>query len=157
GGSAAVFFFVPSGQQAAARPPSARRRLARRIRSITNGREQLLKAIGIIVVIVIVAIAAVLAYAATRPDTFRVQRSASISAPPEKVFALITDLRGWTAWSPYEKKDPAMKRTYAGNDKGKGAIYSWDGDKNVGAGRMEVIDVTPPSRVVIKLDFQRPF
>jgi uncharacterized protein YndB with AHSA1/START domain len=110
--------------------------------------------LGIVVVVLIVG---VLGFAATRPDSFRVQRTATIKAPPEKVFALINDLKGWKTWSPYEKKDPAMKRTLSGAPTGKGAIYEWEGNKDVGKGRMEIADTTPPSKVVIKLDFIEPF
>jgi hypothetical protein len=117
----------------------------------------MIKVIAIIAVVVVVAIAAVLVLAATKPDTFQVQRAASIKAPPEKIFALINDLRGWGAWSPWEKKDPAMKRTFSGAQYGKGAVYAWDGDKNVGQGRMEITDTSAPSKIVIKLDFIRPF
>ncbi len=111
----------------------------------------------VVVVLLVVGVAVVLVLAATKPDTFRVQRATSIKAPPEKIFALINDLRGWGAWSPYEKKDPAMKRTYSGEPSGKGAVYAWDGDKNVGQGRMEITDTSPPSKIVIKLDFIKPF
>lgn len=104
-----------------------------------------------------IAIVAILIFAATKPDTFRIQRSTAVKAPPEKIFALISNLRGWGAWSPYEKKDPAMKRSYSGPDSGKGATYAWEGDKNVGRGRMEIIDVSLPSKVTIKLDFFSPF
>ena len=117
----------------------------------------MIKVIAVIAVVVVVAIAAVLVLAATKPDTFQVQRAASIKAPPEKIFALINDLRGWGAWSPWEKKDPAMKRTFSGAQYGKGAVYAWDGDKNVGQGRMEITDTSAPSKIVIKLDFIRPF
>ena len=112
--------------------------------------------IGIVVLVVVVAVAGVLAYAATRPDAFRVERSIAIKAPPEKVLALVGDLRGWTAWSPYEKKDPGMKRAYAGTAAGKGAVYEWDGNKEVGRGRMEILEAGP-SKVLIKLDFMTPF
>jgi uncharacterized protein YndB with AHSA1/START domain len=110
-----------------------------------------------VVALLVVLIAAILIYAATKPDTFTVQRQTSIKAPPEKIFALINDLRGWGAWSPYEKKDPAMKRTYGGAASGKGAVYAWEGNKNVGKGRMEITDTSPPSKIVIKLDFISPF
>jgi uncharacterized protein YndB with AHSA1/START domain len=109
-----------------------------------------------VVALLVVAIAAVLILAANKPDTFRVQRSTSIKAPPEKVFALINDMRAWGAWSPWEKKDPAMKRTYSGAASGQGAAYAWEGDSNVGKGRMEIAEATPPSKIVIKLDFERP-
>lgn len=117
----------------------------------------MLKTIAYIAIGLAVVVAGILIYAATRPDSFRVQRSVSIKAPPEKIFALVNDLRGWSAWSPYEKKDPAMKRTFSGSPAGKGAVYEWDGDKNVGKGRMEVIETTPPGKILIKLDFIKPF
>lgn len=117
----------------------------------------MLRAFAYIAAALVVVVAGILIYAATRPDTFRVQRSASIKAPPEKIFALINDLRSWSAWSPYEKKDPAMKRTFSGPASGKGAVYEWDGDKNVGKGRMEITEVAPPNKVLIKLDFIKPF
>ena len=112
------------------------------------------KYIGIAVVVVI---AAVLALAATRPDTFRVERSTTIKAPPEKVYALIDDFHQWQQWSPWERLDPAMKRNHGGAPKGKGALYGWEGNKEVGKGQMEITEATPPSRVVIKLDFLAPF
>ena len=114
----------------------------------------MLKYIGIAVV---VAIAAVLALAATRPDTFRVERSTTIKAPPEKVYALIDDFHQWQQWSPWERLDPAMKRQHGGAAKGKGALYGWEGTKEVGKGQMEITEATAPSRVVIKLDFLAPF
>ena len=117
----------------------------------------MLKTLAYIAVAIAIVVAGILIYAATRPDTFRVQRSVSIKAPPEKIFPLINDLHAWSAWSPYEKKDPGMKRTFGGAAAGKGAIYEWDGDKNVGKGRMEITDATSPSKIVIKLDFYKPF
>lgn len=117
----------------------------------------MLKAISIIAVVLAVAIAVVLILAATKPDQFAVQRSATVRAPPEKIFALINDFHQWGSWSPYEHKDPAMKRTFSGAESGKGAVYAWDGDKNVGTGRMEIIETSVPSKIVIKLDFYTPF
>jgi carbon monoxide dehydrogenase subunit G len=112
------------------------------------------KAIAIVVVALPVAL---LIYAASNPDTFRVQRTTSIKAPPEKIFALINDFDRWGAWSPYEKKDLAMKRTLSGAANGKGAVYEWEGNKDIGKGRMEITDASPPSKVTIKLDFVKPF
>jgi hypothetical protein len=109
-----------------------------------------------IALVVAALIAAVLIFAATRPDTFRVQRAASIKAPPEKIAAVLGDFRGWAAWSPWEKMDPAMKRSYSGAAKGKGAVYAWVGNKEVGEGRMEITEITP-SRVAMDLDFVKPF
>jgi uncharacterized protein YndB with AHSA1/START domain len=116
-----------------------------------------IKVFAIIAVVIVVAVATVLVLAATKPDTFEVQRAMSIKAPPEKIFALVNDLRGWGAWSPYERKDPAMKRSFSGAQFGKGAVYAWDGDKNVGQGRMEITETSAPTKIVIKLDFVRPF
>ena len=110
-----------------------------------------------IAIVIVIAIAAVLALAATRPDTFHVERTTSINAAPDKIFPLVSDFSNWSAWSPYEKLDPDMKRTRSGPPSGKGAVYAWEGDSKVGAGRMEVLDAPAPSRVVIKLDFSRPF
>lgn len=107
--------------------------------------------------LLVVVIGGLLIFAATRPDSFRVERTLRIDAPPEKIFALINDLHRWQAWSPYEKKDPAMKRTLGGAASGKGATYAWEGNKNVGQGSMEILDASPPTRIVIKLDFVKPF
>jgi uncharacterized protein YndB with AHSA1/START domain len=127
----------------------------RPLHEITDSRE--VSMLKIFVIVVVVLVGAVLAYAATRPDAFRVQRTLSIKAPPEKIFALINDLRGWGAWSPYEKKDPAMKRMLSGAASGKGAVYEWEGNGDVGKGRMEIAETSPPTKVVIKLDFVKPF
>jgi len=104
-----------------------------------------------------VAIAAVLVYAATKPDTFRVTRSATIKAPPDKIYPLIADFHRWTAWSPYENKDPAMKRTYGGAPGAVGQSYAWAGDKNIGQGSMTITEAAAPSKVALKLDFVSPF
>ena len=113
--------------------------------------------IAIIAIVLAIAIAIVLILAATKPDTFSVQRATAVRAPPETIFSLINDFHRWGTWSPYENKDPAMKRSYSGADSGKGAVYGWEGNKNVGSGRMEILDVSAPSKIVIKLDFFTPF
>jgi uncharacterized protein YndB with AHSA1/START domain len=109
--------------------------------------------IVIIAVVLAIAIAVVLILAATKPDTLRVQRAITVSAPAEKIFPLINDFHQWRTWSPYEHKDPAMKRTYSGAESGKGAVYAWDGNNNVGSGRMEILETSAPSKIRIKLDF----
>ena len=116
----------------------------------------MLKTLAIIGIVIVVAIAGILLYAATKPDSFRVQRVVLINAPSDKVFPLINDIKAWTVWSPYEKKDPAMKRAYGAVTAGKGATYAWDGDKNVGRGSIEMIE-SGPRKIVIKLDFLKPF
>jgi uncharacterized protein YndB with AHSA1/START domain len=116
-----------------------------------------MKTLAIIAIIIAVAVIAVLILAAMKPDTFRVVRSTNIKAPPERIFPLIADFRNWSVWSPWEKMDPALKRTYSGAAEGKGAVYEWEGNKKVGKGRMEIIDAPPPEKVAIKLDFLKPF
>src|SRR3982074_2592402 len=113
--------------------------------------------IAIIAIVIAIAIAIVLILAATKPDTFSVQRATTVKAPPEKIFSLINDFHQWGSWSPYANKDPAMKRSYSGAKSGKGAVYAWDGNKNVGSGRMEILDTSVPAKIVIKLDFFKPF
>lgn len=115
------------------------------------------KTLLILAGVVVAAIVAILIAAATRPDTFRVQRAAAINAPPEKIYPLIADFQAWSGWSPWEKKDPAMKRSFSGSASGKGAVYAWDGNSEVGQGSMEIVEDTPPSRLVLKLDFIKPF
>jgi carbon monoxide dehydrogenase subunit G len=110
-----------------------------------------------IAIVVVVLRAAILIFAATKPDTLQVQRAASIKAPPDKVFAVLNDFQKWGSWSPWEKKDPAMKRTFGTVTSGKGAHYAWDGNKEVGKGSMEIVESSPPSRLHLKLDFIGPF
>ena len=110
-----------------------------------------------IAIAVVVLLAALLIYAATQPDTFRIQRATSIKAPPEKIFAVLNDFLRWETWSPWEKKDPAMKRTFSAVTSGKGAVYAWEGNSDVGQGRMEIAESVAPSKVAIKLDFVKPF
>jgi polyketide cyclase/dehydrase/lipid transport protein len=112
--------------------------------------------ISTILIVIAVAVAAVLAYAATKPNTFLVRRSASIAAPLEKIFPMVDDLRAQSAWSPFEK-DPNMKRTHSGAPRGKGAVYEWDGNRQVGAGRIAITDSVPPAKVVLLLEMSRPF
>ena len=117
----------------------------------------MLETLVILAVVVASVIAIVVALAMTRPDTFRIQRTAVVDAPAENVFPLVADFHQWLNWSPWEGRDPALKRTYSGAERGKGAVYAWAGNKNVGSGRMEIIDATAPSQIAIKLDFFKPF
>jgi uncharacterized protein YndB with AHSA1/START domain len=116
----------------------------------------MLKILAIVAACVGVLVIAVLVYAATEPDTFQVKRSATIKAPPSKIYPLINDYRQWAAWSPYENKDPQMKRTFGPVTSGKGATYAWEGDSNVGAGNMVIADAAPPSKIMIKLNMVKP-
>lgn len=103
-----------------------------------------------------VGIAAVLILASTRPATFRVQRSITINASPEKILAVINDFHRWGEWSPYENKDPKMARTFSGSTNGVGAEYAWQGNNEVGHGHMKILSATT-DKTVIQLDFLSPF
>jgi uncharacterized protein YndB with AHSA1/START domain len=109
-----------------------------------------------LLLIVAAAIAALLIYAATKPDSFRLQRSTTIAAPPEKVFALINDLRQFNTWNPFAKMDPKQVITYDAVTAGVGGAYNWQGEKS-GAGRMQIVESVPAQRVSAKLDFTNPF
>ena len=108
--------------------------------------------IALILLIIIALILAVL-----KPNTFRIERSINIKAPPEKIFPLIADFHQMNAWSAWEKVDPAMKRSFSGAESGKGAMYAWDGNREIGQGSMEIVEATPSSSVLFKLDFYKPF
>ena len=109
-----------------------------------------------IVIGLAVVIAAILIAANFQPDSFTVQRSTTIKAPPEKIFAQINDFHNWGAWDPWAKLDPSMKTTLSGAPNGKGAVYEWSGSGQVGQGRMEITESTPPSKVAIQLNFIKP-
>ncbi len=110
-----------------------------------------------IVLALLVVVAGILLFAATKPDTFHVERTATIDAPPDRVYALISDFHQWTRWSPWEELDPAMSRTHSGAPQGGGAVYEWSGNSDVGKGRMEITRADVPSRVTIALDFLDPW
>src|SRR5579859_1508922 len=101
-------------------------------------------------------IGGLLLYAHRRPDHSEVARSIHIQAPPQKIFPFIEDLRLMGAWSPFEKLDPTMKRSFSGAARGIGAVYEWDGNDKIGSGRMEIIDSSPAARVIVEMDFLRP-
>ena len=110
----------------------------------------ILIALAVIVVVLVVVVA-------LQPAEFRVARSATMSAPAPVVFAQVNDLRKWEAWNPWQKIDPAMKLTFAGPPAGPGASYSWVGNKEVGEGRLTIIESRPSDLVRIKLEFMKPF
>lgn len=110
----------------------------------------------IILLVLAVAIIGVLIAATFRPDSFRIERSIRINAAPEKVFAFIDDFHRWTAWSPWEKLDPTMKRTHSGSPSGKDAVYAWEGNGKVGQGSMQIAESVPHSKILINLHFLKP-
>lgn len=110
-----------------------------------------------LLIVVVVIVAAILIRAAFNPGTFRVERSITIKAPPEKIFGLINDFHNFGVWSPWEHIDPAMTRSITGAPNGKGAVYEWSGNAKAGAGRMEILEATPSSHVKMQLNFLKPF
>ena len=111
----------------------------------------------LVIGIVAIVIVGILVYASRQPDSFRVERSTTISAEPAQVFDHIISFHRWADWSPWEHKDPAMRRTISGSDSGVGAVYEWEGNRDVGQGRMEITHTKPGELITIKLDFLKPF
>jgi uncharacterized protein YndB with AHSA1/START domain len=105
----------------------------------------------------VVLIAGFAGYVALQPAQFRLIRSTVIAAPPAAVFEHINDLHKWDAWSPWAKRDPKAKLTHSGAPAGKGAVLSWAGNRDVGAGSMTIVDSRPAEAVAIRLDFTEPF
>lgn len=112
----------------------------------------MLAKIGVAVLVIAVVLFIVIS---TRPDTFRIARSTIIAAPAEVVFAQLNDFRRWARWNPFEKPDPAMRKTYAGAPAGVGATFHYVSDK-VGEGRMTLIESRPYERVAIRAEFIKP-
>lgn len=104
-----------------------------------------------------VLLAVFLVVVATRPDSYTVSRSVEMAAPPAMVFAQVNDFHKWGAWSPWAKLDPNQKTTFGGAESGTGATYAWEGNDDVGAGRMTIEDSSPDAKVKIKLEFLKPF
>ena len=114
----------------------------------------MIKKILIVLVIILVVFVVIVAM---QPAAYRITRTATISAPPADVFAQVNDLHKFQDWSPWAKLDPALKQTYDGAPAGTGAIYSWEGNKKVGAGRMTITDSRTNDLVSMKLEFLKPF
>ena len=110
-----------------------------------------------ILIAAVIVLMLLAAFVATRPADFRVMRSATYAVPAPAVFAQVNELKKWEAWSPWAKKDPQAKSTYAGPAAGAGASMSWAGNKEVGEGRMTIVESRPGELVRIKLEFFKPF
>ena len=110
-----------------------------------------------IILIALPLVIAVLGTIALQSSEFRVVRSAILSAPAQALFALVNDFHRWEAWSPWEKLDPALERSYDGSPAGVGAVYSWVGNNQVGEGRMTILESNPNDLIRIKLEFLKPF
>lgn len=110
-----------------------------------------------ILLAVVVLLAGLAVFIAMQPADFRVARSATFAAPPGEVFAQVNELKRWNAWSPWAKKDPNMKQSYAGPAAGEGAVSTWAGNQEVGEGRMTIVESKPNALVRFKLEFFKPF
>jgi hypothetical protein len=110
-----------------------------------------------VLLVLAVLVVAFLGFVATRPEAYHVERSIDVKAPPEATFATISDFRAFPQWSPWGKRDPAMKTTLSTPSSGVGATYAWEGNKDVGKGKMTMVETTPPNRVKIRLEFLEPF
>ena len=111
----------------------------------------------ILAAVVCVGVVIVIGLAAQKPDEFRMQRSAVMKADAGNIFPHINDFHNWAAWSPFEKLDRNMTKTFTGAASGRGSIYEWSGNKKAGAGRMEIVESSPPDKVTIQLEFLKPF
>lgn len=110
----------------------------------------ILGAVAVLVIVLLIVIA-------TRPGIYQVTRTGKVSAPPAAAFEEVNDFHRWSAWSPWEKIDPNLQRTFEGPSSGKGAIYRWQGNKQVGAGNMTITESRPGELVRIRLEFIKPF
>ncbi|MCH8618339.1 SRPBCC family protein [Undibacterium sp. TS12] len=107
--------------------------------------------------IIVFLVLAFLLFIASRPGEFRIERSLSMRATPLQIFSLLNDFHEWEAWSPWEKADPAVQRTYSGMAQGKGAIYAWKGNRDLGEGRMEILETRPCDYLRLQINFIKPF
>jgi hypothetical protein len=114
----------------------------------------MLKKIAVVLVVIVAGLAA---FIATRPSELRIARSRPVQAPPDVVYAYVSDFHKWPEWSPWEKLDPAMKREISGPPAGPGATYHWVGNDQVGEGRMTITDSRAPQSVTIRLEFIKPW
>lgn len=122
----------------------------------TKRRSPLITALLIVLAMIFVFLVALVGMIEMQPDTFRLERSRKMAAPPEAVFAQVNDFRNWQAWSPWAKLDPNAKNTYSGAESGEGAKFAWEGNDEVGAGQMEIVESKPNELVKLKLEFIQP-
>ena len=109
--------------------------------------------IGAILALLLLGFAVVVA---VQPEDFRVERSATMAASPDKVFAHVNDFHRWDAWSPWLELDPGAKTTFEGPTAGEGAVFRWSGNDQVGEGSMTIVESRPDERIGIELAFVKP-
>lgn len=109
-----------------------------------------------ILLVLLIAVGAFAGYIATKPNDYRVERSATLGAPPEVVFAQVNNLRKWNDWSPWAKLDPNAKNSFSGPESGEGAVFGWSGNNKIGEGKMTITKSQPSTLVEYRLEFERP-
>jgi uncharacterized protein YndB with AHSA1/START domain len=110
-----------------------------------------------VLLVIVVLLAGILLFAASKPDTFRIQRSLTMNASPEKIFPLINDLHNWPQWAPQDRENSTMKRSFSGPESGVGAASEWSGSGSTGKGQMTITQSDAPRLVALKVDFEKPF
>ncbi|MFL5808973.1 MAG: SRPBCC family protein [Flavisolibacter sp.] len=105
---------------------------------------------------VVVIIAGFLGYVSTREGKFHYERSGYINASQSENLPNLSNLRLGSERSPYEAKDKAMKKTYSGTDGAVGSALDFEGNSDVGAGRVEVIAIHPDNSVELRLTMTKP-
>lgn len=116
----------------------------------------MIKTLALVGLVLLLAVGALVVYASTKPDVFRIERSVTIAAAPEKIHPLINDMQRFNTWNPFNKKDPAMKTRYHGPAAGPGAAYDFDGDSNVGKGSIRIVEPPAADAVAMQLDMLAP-
>lgn len=110
-----------------------------------------------IAIVLAVAAALLMAAVLAQPETYTVSRSASIKAPAGRIYPLIADLHAWSQWSPWDKLDPQIQRSWSGATSGVGAVYSWSGNDQVGKGKMTVVQAQPNALVAVRMELEQPW
>jgi hypothetical protein len=110
-----------------------------------------------VIIIVVLLLVGFVGYVATRKGEFRYERSGLIEAPAEKIFPYISNFKLGSVWSPYEAKDPNMKKTFSGEDGQVGSVMEFKGNMEVGAGKLELLRLVPNESVDIRLTMIEPF
>ena len=110
-----------------------------------------------VLLVIVVLLGGILLFAASKPDTFRIQRSLTMNASPEKIFPLINDLHNWPQWAPQDRENSTMKRSFSGPESGVGAASEWSGSGSTGKGQMTITQSDAPRLVALKVDFEKPF
>lgn len=109
-----------------------------------------------IVLLLLLSVAGLLGYIASRPNDYRVERSATMAATPEAIFEQVNNFHNWDHWSPWAKLDPNAKNSFSGPDAGEGAMFAWSGNDKVGEGSMTILASEPSRHLKIRLDFTKP-